>query len=362
MDLHNKPFDEATMAKLDIFEKYASEWLPTFLKQDFSKLSIVDFFSGTGFDIAGHEGSSIRILNVLKKFINHINPQTKIKVYFNEFKNDKYEKLINTCNEYLLNTPALSEVIEIEYSNDDFEICFNRILPKIKNNPSLIFLDQNGIKFLTLDYLQKLENTFKTDFLYFVSSSYFIRFGDSGEFRRYFSFDLEQANKYPYKFIHNILLEQIKQKLPPTTELKLYPFSIKKGANIHGLIFGSKNLKGVEKFLNIAWKLNPINGNANFDIDDDKSKQQTRLFDENWITKIDLFNRNLEIFIKSNSVVTNAMIYVFTLNQGHVPSHATQQLLKLKKDKKVHYDGKGPKINYNAVKNIFDRISVTWIK
>ncbi|MDR0506513.1 MAG: hypothetical protein LBH32_06830 [Dysgonamonadaceae bacterium] len=30
-DLHSKPFDKGTITKLEIFENYAKEWLPTFV-------------------------------------------------------------------------------------------------------------------------------------------------------------------------------------------------------------------------------------------------------------------------------------------------------------------------------------------
>ena len=30
---HNKSFDEATLAKLEIYEKYLIEWLPTFVSK-----------------------------------------------------------------------------------------------------------------------------------------------------------------------------------------------------------------------------------------------------------------------------------------------------------------------------------------
>ena len=46
-------------------------------------------------------------------------------------------------------------------------------------------------------------------------------------------------------------------------------FSIKKGANIYGLIFGSAHPLGIEKFLRVCWKVDPVRGEANFDIDDE---------------------------------------------------------------------------------------------
>ncbi|MFO7903844.1 MAG: hypothetical protein R6U98_14365, partial [Pirellulaceae bacterium] len=65
----------------------------------------------------------------------------------------------------------------------------------------------------------------------------------------------------------------------PANKTALYPFTLKKGANIYGLVFGSKHPLGVEKFLDLAWSKNEINGEANFDIDKDVHKSLPTLFD-----------------------------------------------------------------------------------
>ncbi len=66
-------------------------------------------------------------------------------------------------------------------------------------------------------------------------------------------------------------LDKYRSLIPSNSKLKIFPFSIKKGAHIYGIIFGSKHILGVEKFLKIAWNKNKINGEANFDNDNIKS-------------------------------------------------------------------------------------------
>ena len=65
-DLHDKAFDEATIAKLEIFEDYAQAWIPTFVMQSIPTICIFDFFAGTGYDKNGVAGSPIRILEKIK--------------------------------------------------------------------------------------------------------------------------------------------------------------------------------------------------------------------------------------------------------------------------------------------------------
>ncbi len=50
-DFFDEPFDEGTLTKLEIFEKYLDHWIPTFIKGKYKKpIQIFDFFAGIGYD------------------------------------------------------------------------------------------------------------------------------------------------------------------------------------------------------------------------------------------------------------------------------------------------------------------------
>ncbi len=326
-----------------------------------SVICVFDFFAGTGYDKNAIAGSPIRILQVIKQYIGHVfQKKVKIQVYFNEYKKAKYDLLVQACNQYLTQHKDVGRAIEIKISNLDFDVCFNQLLPIIEKYPSLVYLDQNGIKFLSDKYIHALEKTFKTDFLYFVSSSYFWRFGEQEEFKTHLNLDIELAKKDPYSYIHRNLIKQLYSHLPTDSTLKLFPFTIKKGANIYGIVFGAKHVRAVEKFLTIAWKKNPINGDANFDIDNDKGKDQLVLFGDKKLTKIEEFQIRLEEKIKDQQEVNNILIYHFTLSEGHTPSHASKHLRDLKKQCKIHYDGSSPKIKYFS-SNKIEEIKIKWL-
>ncbi len=62
-DIFDSPFDEGTIAKLEIFQKYFEEWLPTFIMGKFLKpIQVFDLFAGSGYDKNDVPGSPIRIL------------------------------------------------------------------------------------------------------------------------------------------------------------------------------------------------------------------------------------------------------------------------------------------------------------
>jgi len=359
-NLHAKPFDEGTITKLEIFENYSKEWIPTFvMSQHYPEVWIFDFFAGTGYDIAGVAGSPIRILKQIKGQSGNIfNTKTKIYVCFNEFEKDKFDSLQQSCSEYVNNDTELKRLVDynflnLSFLNEDFSALFPKKLPILKEKPSLVYLDQNGIKFLSDKYFLELAKLTKTDFLYFLASSYFNHYGNTEAFQSNIKIDIDRARKNPYKYIHKSILEQIRERLPQNSNCKLYPFTIRKSANIYGIIFGASHPRAVDKFLKTAWDKNNINGEANFDIDDDVKKSESTLFPElKLLTKIEIFQQNLTNEILNGTIKNNKDAFDYTLQQGHIATHATDVVKGLKKDGKILYNANQPLINYeNAYKN-----------
>lgn len=351
-DLHEEPFDEGTVAKLEIFEDYAQAWLPTFIMQGTPTIAIFDFFAGTGYDKNDVAGSPIRILEKIREQVIPIfQKKVKVIVHLNEFEPKKFELLKKACDDYLKENDHVKRAIEIKFYNQDFEDLFPQLLPEIKALPSLVYLDQNGIKFLSAKYFLELEKTKKTDFLYFVSSSYFWRFGKREEFKVHLDIDMFEAKKNPYKFIHRSIIKQLRGKLPPDTKLKLYPFSLKKGANIHGIIFGASHPLAVQKFLDIAWKrsYNEINGEANFDIDDDELKKQASLFGNTPLTKIEIFKESVRNKVLSKEITNNFQLYNYALAEGHLGKHASEVLQEMKTNGEIIFEGRSPLVTYDNV-------------
>ena len=94
-DIFDKPFDEGTLAKLEIFQKYIEAWLPAFIMSSFSKpIQVFDLFAGSGYDKNGVPGSPIRILGVLNKHRGILQKAgKKIKLFLNDSDSEKVAKL-----------------------------------------------------------------------------------------------------------------------------------------------------------------------------------------------------------------------------------------------------------------------------
>ena len=355
MDLHRKAFDDGTLCKLEIFEAYIQAWLPTFVMQNAGPICIFDLFAGPGYDKDSVEGSPIRILKqVAAQAGNIFQKNISVCIWLNEFKKDKYENLKSSCDNFLLSQTELMRLkqankLSVKYTNSSIQDIFDEIIKCVNNYPSLVLLDQNGVKYISDDYFLPLVNANRTDFLFYVASSFIRRFSTQEEFQRNLSFDLADSKEGLPTDIHRWVVKKMQTRIPAESKARLYPFSIKKGANIYGIIFGASHPAAVEKFLNIAWKQNSINGEANFDIDSDLKKNQIDLFRGKLLSKKEKFQSDLHQEILSGRISDNKSAYIYTIEHGHISGHAHSVISKMKKDGEIDYEGRSPKCTYEQV-------------
>ena len=77
-NLHNEPFDESTLTKLDLYRRYVRAWLPVFLnapKLVVDRMQIFDFFAGPGQDEKGVSPSP----RYCRRQREHRHPQRTLK-------------------------------------------------------------------------------------------------------------------------------------------------------------------------------------------------------------------------------------------------------------------------------------------
>ena len=168
---------------------------------------------------------------------------------------------------------------------------------------------------ITSEVFDKIISLKQTDLLFYISSYYFKRFAKTPEFQKYFSFDSNEIQNMNYYHIHRNVLQHYKSLIPANKKYYLAPFSIKKGPNIYGLIFGTNHTLGIEKFLTIAWKNDKLRGEANYDIDNE-SIDLTRpsLFEDfNKPNKRQVFEKNLSDNILNKKLIDKQSLYLYTL-------------------------------------------------
>lgn len=342
-DINSKPYDEATLTKLEIFERYLQAWLPVFVQSPYAtSAAIWDFFAGSGQDSTGVIGSPLRILRQIDGFKGQIiQKRMPIRILLNEGQKRKSAELASIVEQSRASW-SLGGLVTVDCQNEDFQAIFRRRYADLKRQPNLIFIDQYGIKHVTEEIFRMLIELPKTDFLFFISSSAMKRFATTPEFTAIFpEFSANNVANARVEDVHRIMLEHYQGMIPSNNRTRLYPFTLRKGGNVYGLVFGSAHPLGVEKFLDLAWDQNGLNGEANFDIDDDRSNAQPVLFqDMRRLTKRESFDRDLEKFIRESVETTNKCVYEFTMEKGHPKGHARECVTRLRQEKKVNYAGR----------------------
>ena len=341
----NSTFDSGTKSKLNVFARVYREWISLFLtknKTNFQpQVYIYDFFAGQGMDKDGNPGSPLLLLREIKQYCETNKAVRANEIHPNILFNDSDSNNIELLKKAVEKEKCPNSCFNIRYTSKKFHDALKDELPTMKKSDSacLVVMDQFGVSEVTEDVIKMLDMCPRTDFMFFISSSFIKRFQKQECIR-----SILNIEECPHHEVHRKVCEAYKNYLPPGSSTFLAPFSIKKEkGNIYGIIFGSHHLLGLEKFLRVCWEIDDITGEANFDIDNDGVARygQLDLFDNATTKKKDKFESDILGFIqkgKDNKLpVNNRDIYLFTLKNGFLPKHANE-IIKKNKDSIVFMD------------------------
>lgn len=326
-DFHDRRFDEGTLTKLRIFELYTREWLPVFLANKTplrSEIHVFDFFAGPGTDSEGTPGSPLRLLQQIRSMTHLPGWQvTKTVAHFFDEDAEKIAALRARIDE----RPTVPR-LELDIKPYEFHEALTQS-GKILQSPNaakLLLIDQFGVDNVTPEVFKTLVDAPTCDFLFFLSSSTLHRFRDHPAIKQ----KIERPDDHYH--VHRAALEYYRSLLKNPLEYYLAPFSIKKGANIYGLIFGSAHPLGMDKFLRVAWKQDAINGEADFDINRENfdPHQATLPLLELRPSKVTMFEAGLERRLRSGSIRNEVDVIRVCFEHGVTRQHAEPVLKRLK--------------------------------
>jgi three-Cys-motif partner protein len=342
---HAKPFDEGTLTKLEIFQLYTREWLPVFLARvptAVSEIHLFDFFAGPGCDANGVPGSPLRTLQVLHEYSRQNLAgwgRVAITAHFFDASKTKIEALehrIRSGN--LVPAGVALDTTPLEFA--EAFVRYDEIL-RARNGAKLLLIDQFGVATVTENVFRRLIEFHRADFLFFISSNTLRRFRDLPVIKQKIR---PTADHYQ---VHRAVLDYYRSFLPAGKRYYLAPFSIKKGANIYGLIFGSAHPRGIDKFLSVAWKADRLNGEADFDIDRDNLDADEPTFDLGELfqpTKIALFERALREALVARRLHDELDVMELCFAHGVTRKHARPVLKALKDERLIEIEFQVPDV------------------
>lgn len=341
-DFHDKPFDEGTVTKLHIFELYAREWFPVFLspgKPLRSAIHVFDFFAGPGTDCNNVLGSPLRLLRQLQEYQGTQRwGKVGIHVHFYDEDSHKIARLKENIANHGLQLPNVNYDIQPLRFDDAFrESDLTLADPQAAK---LVLIDQTGVAQVTPEVFRKLVYSPTCDFLFFLSSSTLHRFRDHPAIKQ------KIVRPDDYYHVHRAALEYYRSLLPQGREYYLAPFSIKKAANIYGIIFGSAHPLGLDKFLEVAWQQDEFSGEADFSINRENIRPDQLLLPMSEVqpSKIMAFETELESLLRGGHLSSEADVMRVCFENGVKRQHARPVLSKLKKEGIIDLDFQVPDV------------------
>jgi hypothetical protein len=190
-----------------------------------------------------------------------------------------------------------------------------------------VFIDQNGVKHITRTVFSVLTQAGTSDFIFFTASSFKWRFGEL------LAPEIDFPENVSYTDVHRVLADKYREWAPK--DMFIGHFSIKKKSNIYGLVFGSHHWRGMQKFLEIVWKLDPDCGEADYEMESDTA--QGEMYFEEGKTgfkkrKIEVFQERLSEFIRNGTLRTDKTVFLHCLTNGFLPRVAKDVYIRLRED------------------------------
>lgn len=228
------------------------------------------------------------------------------------------------------------------FKSEDFSsLINNRLLNNILANKKFakfILLDQYGFKQINDEVFLRLVNAPTTDFIFFIASSFVKRFQVLPAVTSYFKKNKITFDERKPKECHKVITDYFKDLIPKDKKYYLHSFTIQKGSNYYGLIFGTGHPLGMEKFVKVCWKEDKRAGESNCNLYND-FEPGTLFYDIQHTNKKTLVFNDIRNKILNCEIKDNLTGLDYALRCGCEPKLYVEVMDALIKEKKVHIVG-----------------------
>lgn len=355
-------------AKVKLLHLYLERYLNILSNSKYvGDVHVYDLFCSEGLYDDGGKGSPIVILETISEIQQTFNLTERelgrFFCQFNDIEKWKVEKLQKTVEQNNLKP----QNCEIVYTQDDYKNLLQIVVnttKKFKKEKAFIFIDPYGYKEIRVSDIIQLLEPGCNEVLLFLPTQFMFRFESKGTPESLVSFieELMPMKEWPesetgIEFIEN-LTEAFKKAV--TDEYYVDSFIITRDKNqFFCLFFFTSHIYGFDRMLDAKWKIDEEEGRGW------QFQEENTLFRQIEKTPNTIkFERKLFDYLTSNR--SNAEVYEFTLRNSHLPTHATEILLKWQKDGKLialKKDGSPARksafyINYSAYRDEPNKITL----
>lgn len=354
-DINKTEFSEETKLKLSLFRECFREWFPVFVHNPFiTHIYVYDMFAGSGKDAANNPGSPLILLQE-SRGDNKQHCKSLLKTNapgvvfaFNELDSDKRAELEkNVFEEYSACKQLCKEkkcpfTNSFHYADVDFSTLIknDRLTTILSSNKyaKFILLDQYGFKQINDDVFLKLVNSPNTDFIFFIASSFVKRFKDLPAVTTYFDINKIRYDETQPKECHKAITDYFRNIIPSGKKYFLHSFTIQKGSNYYGLIFGSNHSLGMEKFVKVCWRHDKQAGESNCNLYNDY-EEGTLFYNTVNTNKKDLIRQKIQEKILNSQINDNISGLEYALQNGCEPKLFVEVIKQLQSQNKVKIVG-----------------------
>ena len=266
----------------------------------------------------------------------------RIEFLFNDGEQNKSKELEQNVTQHLDQCKQKNNCEKCIYQYNVGNHIFQEIFfhPKIteifknKNIGKFVLLDQYGFSQIDEQIFRNLISYPKTDFIFFISSSFISRFREHPNTKKYIDTSKIDFKEIRPNEVHRAVAKYFRDLIPSGKEYYLHHFSIQKQVNkgnYYGLIFGSNHTLGMEKFLKVCWKNDHFSGEANYNIDNNFEIGNLFYNPENNIKK-DTVSKDIKRLILSGKISDNREGLKYAMNNGCEPKLFTDVVKQLEKD------------------------------
>lgn len=322
-----------TEAKLKFYICYLERYLPILFKSPFiGKINVYDMFCGQVLYDDGKESGAVRAFNKIKE-VQKNNPgsNTEITLTLNDLNKNRFKKIKEWFE-------SQEETFKTALHNEDAADLIRKLIDGINNKQNnktrnLVFVDPYGYKEIDKSLIEELLKNERTEVIIFLPINQMTRFKDKtvGDdvkkeflplkiFVEQFGIDVDTVNG------DVDLIKKIEQSLSFGEKYFSTSYHIKnQQGNYYALFFVTSHIYGLEKILEVKWKLDDQQGSGF------NNTNQGDMFLET--QKIEELKENLKLFLHESK--NNNEIYEWTLKQGFMPKHTNQILKELQNNNRL---------------------------